>query len=1083
WGSCQKPVPKGPDPDRPDLPPGYDDVPFDYFNDDPVFANNPDAKERYAPQIYARHLYCLMMLLTEKVGTGGYVHPSEEATLSETDKQELTAHRIAQWAINVVDFRNANAIMTPFEYDVNPFNGWQENLDGDPSTNEGGDRRLVWGAEYPDLLLTEATAFHNRNVKDTEHDDGDGEKRKPEGEDPPGDDDLDQYRIPQGSLFVELYCTRNLPTNPRYPDPTNTSFPRELYDENGMLDLGRLAPPDPSGFRAPVWRVMISEPLNEADSPLSPLERSRRWTGEGKPDSTSFNPQPTGNPNTAYNMDLPSSLRGDPLPSPDEDQIERERYVWFAPQAPPTARDGWRTFFSRNFALGEDLGNDRQRQSAVKLAPGGYAVVGPRELTRVSAADDNDPDNHWVPSPQRLLMGGNTFRMIDNDGQDRYSPLLGPPNPIREPLGIICAAHVPSSWSHEGLAERGIGLNVSEPLPNDNYYEEPGHIFDTTVGVPDGYADPDPAQRTTDSFPDEPFDNVEGRPLADNNMQHTGTTLDYKAAFLQRLANPLEAYHPTRNPYVTVDWTTIDLTVYNGEDVREKSGYGEGDPFDPYDDPADDDDSNVRFATRQRGGRAEFPSDVPPPYGPFIANTPDYQLWSPQTREPFETEEIPNPIVDRESGDSLEHYFQYNLVHSLGYLNGTMGKPLGAEFVTTVNDEVGIDYTGAPQVPFPRLTWNNRPFANPLELMQVPASTASRLPHEFQVFRDWRDQQLAPDYPTDDPYGSVNRSEEKEDFFKFQGTFRHLLNFFHSSEIDESTNEPVTRGANFYRLFDYVETPSPFVGAERWYNPQVTRRADVPGAVMFRPPYNHLSRFQDPGRMNINTIFDPKVGEGLFKGDPAYDPTQGTGTEMFRRVFESRRGYASNTDVFELNSKYPTLFAAPFRSADSADLMPRNVPSSTEPGLPAMRKDLPVQATLLREDLINDRSEPLFTPDGTVNSAVLEPHRNQNRHSRFRYHSAARLSNLVGNNSNVFAVWITLGYFEVERNPESDTAPDGVDQAHPDGFRLGQELGTYSGDIKRHRAFYIIDRSIPVAFEPGQNNNVDHAILLRRFIE
>ncbi|MFO7905731.1 MAG: AMP-binding protein, partial [Pirellulaceae bacterium] len=26
----------------------------------------------------------------------------------------------------------------------------------------------------------------------------------------------------------------------------------------------------------------------------------------------------------------------------------------------------------------------------------------------------------------------------------------------------------------------------------------------------------------------------------------------------------------------------------NGEDVREKSGYGEGDPFDPQDDPADD---------------------------------------------------------------------------------------------------------------------------------------------------------------------------------------------------------------------------------------------------------------------------------------------------------------------------------------------------------------------------------------------------------------------------------------------------------------------------------------------------------------
>jgi hypothetical protein len=29
----------------------------------------------------------------------------------------------------------------------------------------------------------------------------------------------------------------------------------------------------------------------------------------------------------------------------------------------------------------------------------------------------------------------------------------------------------------------------------------------------------------------------------------------------------------------------------------------------------------------------------------------------------------------------------------------------------------------------------------------------------------------------------------------------------------------------------------------------------------------------------------------------------------------------------------------------------------------------------------------------------------------------------------------------------------------------------------------MIDRSIPVAFEPGQNHNVDRAILVRRRIE
>ena len=36
-------------------------------------------------------------------------------------------------------------------------------------------------------------------------------------------------------------------------------------------------------------------------------------------------------------------------------------------------------------------------------------------------------------------------------------------------------------------------------------------------------------------------------------------------AFLQRLANPLQAFDPKRNPYLTVDWSPIDVTVFNGE--------------------------------------------------------------------------------------------------------------------------------------------------------------------------------------------------------------------------------------------------------------------------------------------------------------------------------------------------------------------------------------------------------------------------------------------------------------------------------------------------------------------------------------
>ncbi len=58
-----------------------------------------------------------------------------------------------------------------------------------------------------------------------------------------------------------------------------------------------------------------------------------------------------------------------------------------------------------------------------------------------------------------------------------------------------------------------------------------------------------------------------------------------------------------------------------------------------------------------------------------------------------------------------------------------------------------------------------------------------------------------------------------------------------------------------------------------------------------------------------------------------------------------------------------------------------------------------------------------------------------------------------------------------------------IDVGHPDGYQLGQELGADTGEIERHRGFYMIDRSIPVGFQRGVDNNVNNAVILKRFIE
>ena len=114
---------------------------------------------------------------------------------------------------------------------------------------------------------------------------------------------------------------------------------------------------------------------------------------------------------------------------------------------------------------------------------------------------------------------------------------------------------------------------------------------------------------------------------------------------------------------------------------------------------------------------------------------------------------------------------------------------------------------------------------------------------------------------------------------------------------------------------------------------------------------------------------------------------------------------------------------------------------------------------------------------------------NYQRNAYFTYQPFNRLTNKLTARSNVYAVWITVGYFEVSPwygvNGSGVPNPSGAqvfDQAHPDGYQLGQELGADTGEIARHRGFYIIDRTIPVGFLRGVDDNVN-CILLKRFIE
>ena len=252
--------------------------------------------------------------------------------------------------------------------------------------------------------------------------------------------------------------------------------------------------------------------------------------------------------------------------------------------------------------------------------------------------------------------------------------------------------------------------------------------------------------------------------------------------------------------------------------------------------------------------------------------------------------------------------------------------------------------------------------------------------------------------------------------------------------------------------------PSPFVGTEIQGNPTVF--SGSPGHTFF-PPFNRIPNYREPGRLNLNTIGVPPTS-GVPAGWTAlmnYYP--GLSTSVFNQFATSRRGHANDMDA-----GFPTRFANPFRSYAGQLLM---VPTATAPPDLDLTAGGEVNATLLRRDPTSG-GQPLFLFNSIVDC------NNTARNPFFSYQGLQRLGNLVTTRSNVFAAWITVGTFEVQ--------PWGsIDAGHPDGYMLGQEVGADTGDVKRHRAFYIFDRSIPVGFQRGMDLNVDKTIVLKRYIE
>ena len=1219
--------------------------------------NNPNLFPRFAPA------YIEPALQQEErlQGTG-----EKAAEL----RRQVMATRLAQYAINIIEFIDPDATSTPMVFDIDPFaivlddtfnppidyslSGWLDfystkywqNMNNAPGLPNGelllgfdslmnnpglttthindilttrvyGDvrgtnmarARLIWGMERPELALTETIATHDRGTADTRFDDG---KRQPQGPDTEKDDkDWDQVRIPEASAWFEVYCTSN-PNQPHHPE--------DAFSYNNIvgwyIDLSRTTGNANYALNSgtdPLYRIAISEstdPMNQKNQhPNSHANRLNNFASrlvDAKQNPITFSLQTrqttTGYVGSVQELTRYSSILG-PSDNGAGDDVKLDRLVWFR-NVDPFNIDGNNTEHqekNRTFWMRGSRTGAHTTMHSYELLPGEYMIVAPRMTTFLGSREGT---TRGIPTGEGITLN---MRVPDPNGSDQDNPLYYGANP---PKVLIAAMRAPTNWTTTNLPvtaylglgiddttqrrELGIGINISAPLPTGSrYYPEPmvankavgehtyvdGYYLNSmNVNLANLYGD-----ALTGPFRDRPLDrpyedadgtkdnDMEGHPLAEDQMIGNGTVPMVRTAVLQRVADPYRPFDPVLNPYITIDWNMMDLTVFTGEDANEDKtiGYDQikpngnsisaNDNYIGVDDYTETRDKKIRLSSRQWGmtGSQLHPT-IPNPWSrnldPRTAPAVDenntdltgqefvninqlsasrikgtffVQLDKPNSGNPYywnrvggvqipgEGSTLPD-IDDADRQMVLPHRPQ----HTLGKLNwmyvgvgataaGTLNSGIGIPNVVVPNGSVdfpiGNTYRGTPSngnglpIPFINLAWNDSPLANPYEVMQVPASSPGRFGLEFvdsntEKYEIYNMESTTIDRTNPNNVLMYNTAGGKNFIVGSLGSggrfgyplvsqnvggsqdysgLGHQLNFFHyslnmayKSGSIPNIVYPAARNLsmNLGSFLEHVEVPSKFIGTKLWLDP----KGGLVGGNYIDPC--GVSLFREPGRININTMSFP-VFDAMMNDRTVWKGSNAVGSynylDMSRRIGDPS---FADTPAFQTRVVEPHM-QYPFRSTSSGNLVIDTSMVHGSQSVISRGADL----SLLR-GVFEDNSG-----GATASFSKLLTPANNVRNTTEELDAVQRLSNIATNRSNVFAVWVTIGYFEVE---EINTAESKKLQAiYPDGHRLGKELGYDTGDTTRHRSFYLIDRSIPVGFRRGEDVNVKDTIILQRTIE
>jgi hypothetical protein len=126
----------------------------------------------------------------------------------------------------------------------------------------------------------------------------------------------------------------------------------------------------------------------------------------------------------------------------------------------------------------------------------------------------------------------------------------------------------------------------------------------------------------------------------------------------------------------------------------------------------------------------------------------------------------------------------------------------------------------------------------------------------------------------------------------------------------------------------------------------------------------------------------------------------------------------------------------------------------------------------------------IYDGSNTVNGRVLPVTAFQaadmRQHPYFRSEWMQRMMNLSTVRTHQYAVWITVGFFEVVQSGNPQLAFTNPAQAYD---QLGMELGALEGKQTRYRGFFILDRTRATGFNPTNPGDFRDVIVYRKQIQ